>query len=198
MTDLDAVLGLDAEDLDGHTIEELEDYLDRDRLPADPTIDGSPSCQIALAALQRLKNATRALLDPTVREQRSRDDWVADAIGRISLEARAGRRFPLPQLEPGLDAVVTEGALRGLVRAIGDDVPGVLTGAVHLTTEAPFQTAALEIDVALIYGHPLAQVVENLRRSLMDVLPDHAPFDLERIDIRVVDVIDLQSDGPTT
>ena len=39
------------EDLDGHTIEELSDYLDAGRTPVDASIEGSPGCRIALDAL---------------------------------------------------------------------------------------------------------------------------------------------------
>ncbi|MDP9027257.1 MAG: hypothetical protein M3N46_06830 [Actinomycetota bacterium] len=195
MTDPDTVLGLEPDDLDGHTIDELEDYLEQGRSPANPSIDNSPACQIALNALQRLNNAARALLDPSFVDSHSDDDWIASAITRISFEARTGRRFPIPPISPDLDATVTEGALRGLIRAIGDALPGILTGAVHIDTDDHTGTAGVRIDIAVIYGHPIGNAIRDLRAVLTRVLPDHVPFDLDRIDIRVVDVLDLRIRG---
>src|SRR5690606_10365468 len=63
MTDDDATpLGLDPSDLDGHTIEELTDYLDAGREPANSSIDSSAGCVLALDALERLRALTPALM----------------------------------------------------------------------------------------------------------------------------------------
>ena len=40
MDDPGTVLALEPEDLDGHTVEELDDYLDRGCTPPDPSIVG--------------------------------------------------------------------------------------------------------------------------------------------------------------
>ena len=48
---------IEPDDLDGHTIDELADYLDAGMQPADPSIDDSAACQNALAAI--VQNARR-------------------------------------------------------------------------------------------------------------------------------------------
>ena len=61
MSDPVFVLGFEPEDLDGHSIDELTDYLERGRTPADPSIEGSPACRNALRALERLRDLARRL-----------------------------------------------------------------------------------------------------------------------------------------
>lgn len=194
MIDPDAVLGLEPDDLDGHTIEELDDYLAQNRRPADPSIDNSPACQIALGALGRLREAARSLLAVRPDDRRNEDDWIANAIASISLEAHTGRRFPLPFAIPNLRAVVTEGALRGLIRAVGDDVPGVLVGSVRIDTDDPPRVAVLRITIAVEFGYPLLDAADLLRAALAEALPDHLPFVVDHVDVRVVDVLDLRVD----
>ena len=51
MSDDDQTLPADVrpdDDLDGHTFDELAEYLDRDRTPRDPDIESSAACRLAL------------------------------------------------------------------------------------------------------------------------------------------------------
>ena len=50
----------DPADLDGHTIDELGEYLDRGRIPFDPSIEASPGCQLALQSMERLHGTDSA------------------------------------------------------------------------------------------------------------------------------------------
>ncbi len=125
-------------DLDGHTIEELSEYLDRGRTPADPSIDESPGCRIALAALVRLRTVSQSLLEADAEAEAAasvseRDDrWVRRILGSISRDAHAGRDIPVRSDDPRATLVLTEGAVRGMVRAAGDGVGGVLLGRCRL------------------------------------------------------------------
>lgn len=190
MSDPADLLRLEPEDLDGHTLDELSDYLDRGRRPADPSIDDSPACQIALSALQRLRAVTGSFLDEDDRGTGTDEDWIGRVLAVLPLEARAGRDFPLPVAEPDTDASVTEGALRGLVRTIGDAVPGLLVGSVRFGDADPVtQQVDLDVQVALRYGVPLQDAEAGFRDALRSGLAPHAPFRLGRIDIRVVALI---------
>lgn len=190
MSDPAAVLDLEPEDLDGHTIDELSDYLDSDRRPADPSIDNSPSCQIALGALQRLRTVTATFLDDDGEVATGTDqDWISTVLAVLPMEVRRGRLFPLPVAEPSMDAHITEGALRGLIRATGDTVPGLLVGAVRIDVLESGAEAALTIEIALVYGTVLAEAEDALRRALRIALAPHAPFAVRRIDVHAVDVI---------
>lgn len=185
MSDPDDVLRLEPEDLNGHTVDELTDYLEAGCEPADPSIDDSPECRIALAALRRLHE----LAGDAVADGRAPDggsDWIDAVLEAIPVGARPGRRFPIPVDDPGVTAVITEGAIRGLVRSVGDGVPGLLVGAVRLGSG---ETPALGIDVVLIHGAALAVAVGAFRGELREALRAHVPFEVGRIDIDVIGLI---------
>ena len=186
MSDSAAVLRLEPDDLDGHTIDELTDYLEAGCEPADPSIDDSPACRIALDALQRLRELAGEYLDEASEPAGGRD-WIGAVLAAIPLDARSGRRFPIPTDDLQVSAEVTEGAIRGLVRSIGDDVPGLLVGSVRLGDDRP---ASLTIDVALVHGAPLTDAVAVFRRGLQQVLPEQVPFPIGAIDIHVVALIE--------
>ena len=92
MTDLDN----ERDDLDGHTIDELSDYLDRGRTPLDPSIEGSAGCRIALGSLERLRQISQSLVEVDAAAEAPRnDDWLGGILESIGREARAGRDIPL-------------------------------------------------------------------------------------------------------
>lgn len=191
-------LGFEPEDLDGHTMDELADYLDADRRPADPSIDSSPGCRIALDALERLRRLGPALLDrDTAAEPQADESWVASIIGGIARDARAGRRIPFPVSEPEDDLGITEGAVRGLVRSAGDAIPGVLIGRCRLDGDVtvPGSPIRIEAEVSVPYGRPLAPLAERLRAEIGDRLRGHTELNITEVDIIVHDVRDLPTGG---
>ena len=184
------------EDLDGCTLEQLDDYLDRGRSPADPAIEGSPACRIALAALERLRAMAGTLLEEdAAAAPRDREPWVGEVMSRISIESRAGRRFAFPADLPGVEAVVTEGALRGLVRAIGDSVPGLLTGRVRLRPDETGDLVDVEVEANLLLGYSAPAAAAELRERVATLLPQHAPFAVRRVDLRIRDLIRPAEEG---
>jgi len=191
-------LGFEPEDLDGHSMDELADYLDAGRTPADPSIDASPGCRIALDALERLRRLGPALLDQdTAAEPQADESWVRSIIDGIARDARAGRRIPFPVAEPDDDLGITEGAVRGLVRAAGDAVPGVLIGRCRLDGDVTVAGAPIRIDVeaSVPYGVPIAVLAERLRAEIGERLRTHTELNITGIDIVVHDVRDLPRSG---
>ena len=191
-------LGFEPEDLDGHTMDELADYLDAGRQPADPSIDASPGCRIALDALERLRRLGPALLDQdTAGEPQPDDNWVRSILDGIARDARAGRRIPFPVAEPDDDLGITEGAVRGLIRAAGDGVPGVLIGRCRLDGEVttPGAPVRIEVEASVPYGLPISRLAERLRDEIGERLRTHTELNVTGIDIVVHDVRDLPSSG---
>lgn len=179
------------DDLDGHTIEELSDYLESGRTPPDPSIEGSAACLLALDSLQRLRDLTPDLIAAdTAAEPAADDGWVSRILGDIVLEARSGRRIPLAAPTPDADLVITEGAVRGLVRAAENVVPGVLVGRCRFDGDVTHLGSPVRVllDVSLLYGQPVPGVTARLRAEIADRLATHTALDVTGIDITVTDV----------
>ncbi|WP_029150564.1 hypothetical protein [Microbacterium indicum] len=187
----DPVLGVGPEDLDGHTIEELSDYLDAGRTPPDPSIDRSPGCRIALDALERLRDLTPELLAAdTAAEPEPDDGWVQRVLSGIALDARAGRRIPLDSDAPGADLGITEGAVRGVIRAAETAFPGVLVGACRFDGDVtvPGEPIRVRVDASVPYGEPIPALAGRLRVEIRGRLRAHTSMNLAAVDIAVRDV----------
>lgn len=182
MSELASFHGLEPEDLDGHTLDELSEYLERDRRPVDPTIEDSAACQLALRALQQLRDLAAGYLDGESTAPPSGPDWIPAVLARLPLDVRAGRRYEFPVLGDSLDAVITEGAIRGLARAIGDRVPGVLVGAVRLGDVSPVE---FDIDIAVEHGIRIPSAATAYRHELGIALQRQVPFPVGAINIHV-------------
>lgn len=184
-------LGLEPEDLDGHTLEELEDYLDAGRRPVVPSIERSAGCQLALEALESLRRLTPALLESESGSEPAPDEsWVQQILNEIITDVRSGRRILLSHTAPGADLGVTEGAVRGLVRAAENAVPGVLIGRCRLLGDVttPGEPIVLSIDVSLSYGQSVATVTGLLREEIGARLRDHTELQVTGIDILIRDI----------
>lgn len=184
-------LGLEPDDLDGHTLDELTDYLEAGRQPEDPSIEGSAGCQLALDALERLRGLGGQLIDADTAAMPEVDEsWVDRILDGIALDARAGRRIPFAPDALGDDFAITEGAVRGLVRSAENAVDGLLVGGTHLrgdVTEvgAPIR---LEIEASAFYGAAIPQAVTRLRTEIADRLRRHTDLNVVAIDITVSDI----------
>lgn len=184
-------LELEPDDLDGHSIEELTEYLEAGRTPADPSIDSSPSCRLALDALERLRGLTPELIvADTAAEPETDESWVRRVLGGIALEAHAGRRIPLAVAEPGADLGITEGAVRGLVRAAENVIPGLVVGRCRLEGDVtqPGAPVKVLVDVSVPYGEPIPRLAELLRAEITTRLGTHTELNVTAIDITVRDV----------
>lgn len=189
-------LGLEPGDLDGHTLEDLSDYLEAGRLPLDPSIEGSPGCQLALDALERLRGLGSQLIDADAAAMPEVDDsWVDRILSGIALDARAGRRIPFAETDPGVDFGITEGAVRGLIRSAENAVPGVLVGRATLdgdvtTVGEPIRIA---IEVNAVYGESVPLAVERLREEVAERLRRQTSLTVTAIDVTVRDIQRISS-----
>jgi uncharacterized alkaline shock family protein YloU len=193
-------IGFEPEDLDGHTIDELTDYLDAGRTPLDPSIEQSAGCQLALDALAYLYQLTPALIvSDAAAESEPDEGWVQKILGGIVLDARAGRRIPL-SAPADTDLGITEGAVRGLIRAAENTIPGVLIGRCRLDGEVTVPGSPIRIDVELSvpYGRSIVSITDQLRAEIATRLATHTELNVTGIDITVYDIQNIPPLGKET
>jgi len=184
-------LGLEPSDLDGHTLEELTDYLEAGREPADPSIEGSPGCQLALDALEQLRGLGGELIAADTAAMPEVDDsWVDRILSGIALDARAGRRIPFDDPDPSTDFGITEGAVRGLIRSAENTVPGILVGHSELDGDVtiPGARIRISIEVNAFYGESIPVAVQRLRDEVAERVQRHTDLTVTAIDVTVRDV----------
>ncbi|OAN35295.1 Asp23/Gls24 family envelope stress response protein [Microbacterium sp. H83] len=184
-------LGLEPDDLDGHTLDELTDYLEAGRQPVDPSIEASAGCQLALDALERLRGLSGQLIDADAAAMPEVDEsWVDRILGGIALDARAGRRIPFAEQAPGADLAITEGAVRGLVRSAENAVAGLLVGRCVLDGDADVVGAPITItlEVSALYGTAIPAAVDRLRAEVAARVGRHTDLSVAAIDITVRDI----------
>lgn len=183
--------GLDPEDLDGHTIEELGDYLDAGRRPLDAGIENSPGCLIALDALARLRSESWAMLEVEALADRDRDQsWIATVIANISRESRAGRDIPIGHPDPATLLTVTEGAVRGMVRAAGDGTGGALIGRVALDGDVtvPSEPVTVTVTASVAFGPNLVVLSHLIRERIVSALQTHTELNVVAVNVSIEDV----------
>lgn len=182
------LLALGPEDLDGHTVEELSEYLEAGRLPADPSIDESAGCQIALDALERLRGLTPKLFAAdTAAEPEADEQWVQGILADITLDARAGRRIPVALPAARADAGITEGAVRGLIRSAERAVPGVLIGKCKLEGDVtePGAPVRVSAEMSVTFGESIPELVARVRAEIQAHLASHTTLNVAGVDITV-------------
>ena len=180
------------DDLDGHTIDELGDYLDRGRLPRDESIESSPGCLIALDSLERLRGAAWAMLEVEASAEPERDSaWLGRVLGNISREARAGRDIPISHPDPAVALTVTEGSVRGLIRAAGDADGGALIGACTLDGDVtvPGEPITVSVTASVAWGRNLADVADGLRSAIGAALARHTELTIAAINVTIQDIV---------
>ena len=184
-------LGMEPGDLDGHTIEELSDYLEAGRTPRNAAIEESPGCRLALDALERLHGLGGALMVTEESSAAPADEgWIDRILSGIAMDAQAGRRIPYAGGDPDVDFGITEGAVRGLVRAAEEAIPGVLVGRCRLDGDvtAPGAPVRVSIDASVRHGDPLRAVADRLRAEVDARLRRHTTLQVEAIDVAITDV----------
>ncbi|TDW71589.1 hypothetical protein EDF51_10590 [Curtobacterium sp. PhB25] len=195
MSDLDA---LELDDLDGHSIDELADYLDAGMQPPDPTIDGSPACQNALAAILRVRHASLGSLEAAARDEAPADEsWIGGVLANISLESRSGRDVPLRAQSESERPVMTEGAIRSLIRRTGDGVPGVLVARCRLDGDVTELAAPIRVvvEVAIMSGPSIVATADLVRTGVAQALAEQTDLVVESIDVVVRDLLEPRPDN---
>lgn len=189
--DAEATDALNPENLDGHTIEELSAYLDAERTPTNFSIESSPGCQIALNALSRLRELTeRDLETQAAAEPAPPDGWVQSIMDRIALEAQAGRDIPISHPLPTAHLAMSEGVVRGLIRAAGDSIPEIIVGRCVLDGDVTTagQPITITVDISVAWGENLLQAAERARNVIHRQLLKHTELNISAIHITVQDV----------
>jgi hypothetical protein len=179
---------------DGHTLDELAEYLDDDRTPRDPSIEDSAACVAVLERLEQLRGVSRELVLAEADAHREADErWIEGVLASVRTTVGAGRDIPVPDDDPSSALVITEGALRGLVRRIGDGVPGIVVRRTRLRGEVTRAGGPVDVEVqiAVAVGAGLAPAVDRaaaLRESVRDALATHTPLVVRSVDVRVTGV----------
>ncbi|AYG03136.1 Asp23/Gls24 family envelope stress response protein [Gryllotalpicola protaetiae] len=182
---------LNPANLDGHTIEELSAYLDAERTPTNFSIESSPGCQIALTALGRLRELTTHVLEvQAAAEPAPPDSWVRNIMDRIALEARAGRDIPIAHPAPTAHLTMTEGAVRGMVRAAGDSVSEVIVGRCQIDGDVttPGAPITITVDISVAWGRSIPEASDRAREAIHLQLAKHTELNIDAIHITVQDV----------
>ena len=172
-------------------IADLSEYLDRGEYPPRELLERSPAHQIALDSLLRFRSSARGLLQADADAEPSRDDgWVARILTNIHIEARAGRSIPLPSPTPSAEFSITEGAVRGLIRAAGDSVPGALIGRCRLNGDVtvPGTPITVAVEASVIVGEPIPAAALHIREDIAAALHRHTQLTLAAVDVTVTDL----------
>ena len=183
--------------IDGHTLDELSDYLARGRKPADPSIDGSAECRAALEALDRLSRTTRTMLEADAANRPTDDGWVGRILDGIRLDVQAGRRIPVAHPDPAADLALTEGAVRALIRSVGDAIDGVIVGRTRIDGDVETLGAPIEVhvEISVRYGEPFDGIAARMRSAVVAELARHAELTVAAVDVTVTDVRDPEWEG---
>ncbi|MBF4580178.1 hypothetical protein [Frigoribacterium sp. VKM Ac-2530] len=177
--------------VDGRTLDELEDYLDRGRTPRDPGIEASAECRLTLRALERVRGLSLSVLEDEASRLPSRDDtWIAGLIDSIKAEVVGGRDIPLRHPDPGVRLGVTEAAVRGLLRQVGDAVDGVVVRSSELDGDVTEAGAPIEVTLTMTarYGVPLREAAGTLRAAAVSALTLHTELRIAAVHVVVDDV----------
>lgn len=172
-------------------IEVLNDYLDRGVAPPVELLNSSPDHQLALDALVRFRRVTSDLLADDVAAEPARDDgWVATILANIHSESRAGRSIPLGHPSSIADLSISEGAVRGLVRAAGDAVSGTLIGACRLEGDVtvPGTPITVAVEASVFWGERIRATAEHIRAAIESALLLHTELNIVAVDVTVTDV----------
>lgn len=182
----------------GHSIDALSDYLDRDMLPPDPSIDGSPECQRVLRSLRRVRSLAAPLLAADEAAVTSLDQaWIRGIMENIGREAKAGRDIPFAAADEQAALVITEGTVRGLVRGAGDRTPGILIGRCILQGDVTVvgEPITLQVTASIGWGRSVTEAVTQFREEVAASLRQHTDLVIAGLDI-VVDDLHFEADEP--
>ena len=175
-----------------YTVEELGDYLDQGRTPRNEAIEQSAEAQIMLAAMKRLRALSATMMEADASAQPARDEQLVHGIlDTIHREAHSGRRIPVSSDQSAARLSITEGAVRGLLRATGDRVGSVIIGRCRLLGDVtvPDEPITVRVDVSVRFGESIPDAADAVRRELARELDRHTEVKVEAIDVVVHDVL---------
>lgn len=183
----------------GRTVEELSDYLAADRTPRDPHIESCPECLNALQGLSRVAQLSRDLLAQDAADlPPAPESWIKGIMANIQNEVRAGRSLPLSHPDPRVALSVTEGAVRALIRSVGDGIPGIVIGRCRLEGDVEEPGAPIEVNVtaSIAWGESIATTTALLREGIVEALGRHTELNIDAVNVVVEDLhVDAGEEG---
>jgi hypothetical protein len=179
---------LDQQYLDGHTIEELGDYLDSGRTPRNESIESSPGAQNALAALSRLRHLAPRIIEAEAKAVKPRDEsWIKRILDQIGIQAHAGRDIPFATDDERMNLSINEGAVRAIIREIGDELESLIVERCRLEGDADVNGAPVTVfvEVSLFEGSDASSAIAELRDNIRAALATHTELNVVDITVRV-------------
>lgn len=131
-------------------------------------------------------------LDAAAAEEPPADEsWIGGVLANISLEARAGRDVPLIPEAPTERPVMTEGAIRSLIRSAGDVVPGIVIARCSLDGDVTTLGAPVRVlvELAVRTGAPIHAAAERVREAVATVLAEQTDMVVDAVDVHVRDLL---------
>ena len=180
----------------GRTLEEVSALLDGEGSLADPHFAQCPHCQNAYDLLAGPGGATRALIEADAHElPEPTGNWISGIMDAIALDLRSGRSLPVSHPDPRVEISIDEGAVKALLRSVGDRIDGVVVGRVQLNGDVEELGAPVEVvfTVSVAWGRSIPEVTDALRAAAAAALHRHTELEVSRIDISVVDLHGLES-----
>jgi hypothetical protein len=177
----------------GHNLAELSAYLDTGRIDDPVHLAACPECQAGLASLRHLSELGNDLLRSDVADAGSgTDDWMQSILDNLRLELRPGRSIPLESGNPDDNLWETEGSISALLRSVADSLPGTAAGKcrLHGDVTTPGAHITVEVEIAVVYGHPMEERAAVLRQELAETLAVHTELTIQAINITVTDVLE--------
>lgn len=182
----------------GKTIEELSNYVESGRIPRDPHIESCPDCPNAVEALEHLGKLSRELLKvDAATAPVPPAGWLDRIVNAVRSEMRTGRSLPISHPDPRVAITVTEGAVRALLRAVGDAMDGVIIGRTEIIgdAETPNAPVRIRITASVAWGEQIAPVTASLRQRVCEALAGHTELNVEAVDVTVEDIHGYRATG---
>ncbi|HEY0246808.1 MAG TPA: hypothetical protein VGC45_00980, partial [Gryllotalpicola sp.] len=95
--------------------------------------------------------------------------------------------------DPTADLGITEGAVRGIIRAAEDDVDGAIIGRCRFTGDitTPGEPVTVSVDASIVWGQNLPQAADRLRAAITRRLLAHTGLNIVAVDVAIHDIHQL-------
>ena len=175
----------------GRSVEELSAYLEAGRQPYDRDIETCPDCLNAIESLQRVGQLSRDLVaEDAALLPAPPQSWFEGIFSAIHSELRAGRSIPITHPDPRVSITLAEGAVRSLLRSVGDSLDGVFIGRTEIVGDAEIPGAPVQVVLTATvgWGQSIPDVSETLRVKVFEALERHTELNVTAVDVIVEDI----------